>query len=157
MIYCSNFIVSGTEKIWEIYTVPVLLIFHVKASVYVLPVSKTYVLPSIGNFQYPRTPRGFPGGSVTSRESACSAGELDSVPGLGRATHSSIQPGKPMNRGQREPRSSWGCKSGTRLSNKTTISSKILALHMPRPPHIWTPVQHNLHLISDTSHSFSRI
>ena len=44
---------SGTEKIWEVYTVPVLLIFHVKASVYVLPVSETYVLPGLETSSIP--------------------------------------------------------------------------------------------------------
>ena len=66
---------------------------------------------------------GFPGGS-DSKESACSVGDLSSIPGLGRsprgghAAHSSILAWRiPMDRGAWWATVQVGAKSWTQLSN----------------------------------------
>ena len=65
---------------------------------------------------------GFPSGSV-SKESACNAGDLGSIPGLGstlekeRTTHSSVLPGESHGQRSLAGYSPWGCRSRTQLSN----------------------------------------
>ena len=69
-------------------------------------------------------PRGLPGSSV-SKQTACNAGDLSSVPGSGRSTgegndnplqYSCLE--NPMDSGAwRTTYSPWGCKSWTQLSN----------------------------------------
>ena len=65
---------------------------------------------------------GFPGGS-DSKESACNAGNLGSIPGLGRspekemATHPVFLPGESHGQRSLMGYSPWGRKSRTQLSD----------------------------------------
>ena len=79
--------------------------------------------------------RGFPGGS-DSKESTCNAGELGSIPGLGRsleegiATHSSVLAGRiPMDRGAWWATVHGVTKGQTRLS---TAQNRLQARFGPR-------------------------
>ena len=87
------------------------------------------VEPEANHLSSRSLPGGFPGGSE-GKESACSAGDLGSIPALGRSPGEGILapvfwPGK--FHGQRSPAgySPWGCKSRTQLSD---FHSKPLAL-----------------------------
>ena len=147
------FIVSGTEKIWEVYNLYVLFIFL--CEVFCLCPSSIWILPlPHGASPVAQSVKNLP----ALRESWVQSLGWEDALEEEMATHSSALAWRAHEQRSWVGSRSRGCESQTRLSNKTTVSSKILApqalghhtqglLLWHDPPDFWHRPFIQLHLV----------